>query len=238
MLWLCRFIMQASVKALSQEGTWRYQEALKSARRKNLLWVLVCLHARENQGVSGLTGYNILIRNETEVCPHNIGYLPIIDAPTTSMTIMNEMLVRSLKIKQVLELKRTVLVFDQALYAKGTEIVWKHPDHFSDIVLRMDVFHTVCTLLSVIGKRFQDAGLRHISVESGEIAEGSVTGVLEGRKYNRAVRFHKLMYEALQRLIWKGFKIWAEGTVYQKCLFQIETIVQQPVPEGTTESLG
>ena len=38
------------------------------------------------------------------------------------------------------------------------------------------------------------------------IAEGSVSGVLDGRRYNHAVRFHKLMYEALQRLAWKGFQ--------------------------------
>ena len=63
----------------------------------------------------------------------------------------------------------------------------------------MGVFHTECTLLSIIWKRFQDAGLRDVFIESGVIAEGSVTAVLEGRRYNRAVRFHKLMYEALHK---------------------------------------
>lgn len=67
--------------------------------------------------------------------------------------------------------------------------------------------------------RFQDAGLRDICIESGVIAEGSVTGVLEERKYNRAVRFHKLMYEALQRLIWKGFHAWVEETFPAKKQF-------------------
>ena len=80
----------------------------------------------------------------------------------------------------------------------------------------MGVFHTVCALLSIIGKRFQDAGLRDIGIESGVIADGSATGVLKGRKYNRAVRFHKLMYEALQRLIWKGFQTWIEEKVPAK----------------------
>ena len=55
------------------------------------------------------------------------------------------------------------------------------------------MFHTICTFLSVIGKRFQDAGLRDVIIESGVISEGSVFGV---RTYNRAIRFHKLMYEA------------------------------------------
>lgn len=107
----------------------------------------------------------------------------------------------------------------------------------------MGVFHTVCTLLSVNGKKFKDAGLRDICIESGVIAEGSVTGVLEGRKYNRAVRFHKLMYEALQRLIWKGFQAWVEEkfpakTACPRFLCRTETFVRQPVPKGTTEGLG
>ena len=181
------------------------QEVLENAQRKNLLWVLVGLHAQMNQKVSGWTGYNILVRNKIEARPDNIGYLPTIDAPATSMSTVHKILVRSQKIREALELKSKVLVFDQALYAYATEIAWKHPDKFSDIVIRMGVFHTECTLLSIIRKRFQDAGLRDVFIESGVIAEGSVTGVLEGCRYSRAVRFHKLMYEALQKLIWKGF---------------------------------
>ena len=68
----------------------------------------------------------------------------------------------------------------------------------------MGVFHTICTMLAVIGKRFGDAGLRDLSVESGVIADGSIAGVLDGKKYNRAIRLHKLVYEALLRLAWSG----------------------------------
>ena len=57
------------------------------------------------------------------------------------------------------------------------------------------MFHTIRTFLSVIGKRFQDGGLRDVMIKSGVISEGSVFGV---RTYNRAIRFHKLMYEALK----------------------------------------
>ena len=57
----------------------------------------------------------------------------------------------------------------------------------------MGVFHTIGTLLGIIGKRFQDAGLRVICIESGVIAEGSVSGVSEGKRYNRVVQFHKLL---------------------------------------------
>jgi len=183
---------------------------MECAWRKNLLWVLVRIHASQKQSVPGWTGFNILVRNNQEVAKDNVGYLPTINAPATNMSAVYQVLINSLQIKETLSLQSTVVVFDQALYAKATEIKWKHRTQFNDLVLRMGVFHTICTFLSVIGKRFQEAGLRDVIVESGVIAEGSVVGVLEGRTYNCAVRFHKLMYEALNRLAWMGFNSWIE----------------------------
>ena len=72
----------------------------------------------------------------------------------------------------------------------------------------MGAFHTICTLLRIIGKRFQDAGLRELCIESQVTAEGLLTGVLEGRIYNHAMRLHKLVYEALMRKAWSGFRMW------------------------------
>ena len=64
--------------------------------------------------------------------------------------------------------------------------------------------------MAVIGKRDGDAGLKDLAVESGVIAEGPITGVLDGKKYNRAVRLHKLVYEALLWTAWQGFYPWLE----------------------------
>ena len=183
-------------------------EIQRNASKKNLLWILVRLHAAEKQKVCGWTGFNILVRDETDVNKDNIGYLPTIDAPATNMSTVFEVLNQSPKIKDTLKLQAIVVVFDQALYAKATEIKWKHSEKFESIVLRMGAFHTICTFLGIIGKRFQDAGLKDICIESGVVTEGSVSGVLEGRRYNRAVRFHKLMYEALMRAAWSGFETW------------------------------
>ena len=60
-------------------------------------------------------------------------------------------------------------------------------------------------------KRFQDDGLRDTCIESGMIAEGSVYGVLEGSMYSRAVRVHKIIFEALVCLTWKGLITWLEA---------------------------
>ena len=37
-------------------------------------------------------------------------------------------------------------------------------------------------------------------IESEIIAPGSVKGVLTGKHYNRSIRVHKIIYEALERL--------------------------------------
>ena len=106
---------------------------------------------------------------------------------------------------------RLLLHMDQALYAKSTEIAWKLTSKYANIILRMGTFHTIMTLFAIIGKRFQDAGLRDACIESGIIAEGSVYGVLAGRMYKRAVRVHKIIYEAVLRLALRGFITWLEA---------------------------
>ena len=80
---------------------------------------------------------------------------------------------------------------DQALFAKAAEIAWKQKELFPNILLRMGTFHTICNALSILGKRFRDAGLKDICIEAGIVAEGSINGVLDGKHYNRAVRVHK-----------------------------------------------
>ena len=69
---------------------------------------------------------------------------------------------------------------DQALYSKACDDAWKHKDPYAEVLLGLGTFHTIFNLLSIIAKRFQDAGSRDICTESRIIAEGSVSGVLEG----------------------------------------------------------
>ena len=42
-------------------------------------------------------------------------------------------------------------------------------------------------------------------IESGLVSEGSITGVLSGKHYNRSIASHKIIYEALQRLRFEAF---------------------------------
>ena len=123
-----------------------------------------------------------MTRDKIAVNQDKVGYLPTINAPAAAMSTVNEVLTQALKFKESLGLKEVVCVFDQALHVKAADITWKHPDKFQPIVLRMGVFHTICNFLGIIGKRFLDAGLCDLAVETEFIAEGSVDRVLDGQQ--------------------------------------------------------
>jgi hypothetical protein len=186
------------------------EDALNSSRQCNLLWILVRLHDSAQQKISSWTGFNIQTRDVFTACTDRVGYLPTINAPATEISTAHEILCRALSIQESLSLDKIAVVADQALYAKLTEVAWKLKLKFDSIILMMGNFHVICNLLSIIGKLFRDAGLRDLAVESGVIAEGSADKVLDGKQYNRGVRLHKLVYEALMRLAWTGFLEWLE----------------------------
>ena len=72
------------------------------------------------------------MRNKVKVRQDSahVRYLPTINASATNMSTAHEVLVHSVKIKDMLQLKSIMVVLDQALYAKAAEIVWKYPDMF------------------------------------------------------------------------------------------------------------
>ena len=127
----------------------------------------------------------------------SVSYMDCIDAPATDITTIYEVLMRALKIKESLILSGIVCVFDQSIFAKAAEIKWKHPDKFKSCILMLGTFHMIMMFLSVISKRFKDAGLRDVLVQSGIIAAGSVEQAISGKMQTSGIRCYKLMYEAL-----------------------------------------
>ena len=106
------------------------RDKLQLAKKKNLVWLLARMSMSEVQNICSWTGFNILSRDEVTVVKDTVGYLPTINAPATQMSTVNEVLNQSINIMQSLELNKIVCVFDQALFAKAAEIIWKHPEKF------------------------------------------------------------------------------------------------------------
>lgn len=129
-----------------------------------------------------------------------IHYLPIIEASPTEYATVKHVLDSAMATADNLRCDTVVVVFDQAIYAKAQQIRWDDSVLQDKLVIRLGEFHTLMTYLAAIGKRFASSGLEDILVESGVIANGSLKGVLNGHMYNRSIRAHKLLFEALARL--------------------------------------
>ena len=139
---------------------------------KNMIWMLARRVDPVSQVIPSWTGFNTNTRNDISVCHDVVGYLPTINAPATEMATVGplyETLNQSNLMMAQLHLEQIVGVMDQALYAKATEIAWKHTSKYANIILRVGTFHTITTLLAIIGKRFQDVGLRETCIESGRV---------------------------------------------------------------------
>ena len=189
-------------------------EHLKNASAQSLtqnhVWVFARLSDVRDQKLNSWTGFNVKIRDVIDVYHQIIlvtyQLLMLQQQQCQQFKNLNE----SMVIKESLHLESIGVVLDQALYSKATEITWKHQERYNNVILMMGNFHIICNLLSTIVKLFGDAGMRDLALESGVIAAGSVDKVFEGKHYNRAVRFHKLMYEALIRVAYKGFVDWLD----------------------------
>ena len=184
-----------------------YADEVKELALRFLVWLEVRkLETHPLLLVPGWTGFNIKVRDRVVVVESTIGYLDTIDSPATDLKTAYEVLSRGCEIKDRLKLNAVVCVFDQAFYAKAMEVYWKHKDLFAGLVIMMGGFHLLLMLLGVIGDRFGDAGLRELAVQSDVVAEGSVDKAMKGKQYNRAVRLHKCVYEALMRLLLREFE--------------------------------
>lgn len=183
-----------------------YKAKLIPALKTDLAFIVCKFDHSELSRIPGWTGFNIALQRNLPLQKSAIHYLPVIEASPTEMATVNTIIKYSIDMADNLGLKHIVLVFDQAIYAKAQEIRWQSEDiMMHHIIVHMGEFHTCMSFIGMIGKRFGDAGLQDILIESEVVATGSINGVLNGHHYNRSVRAHKLMYEALQHLRFRTF---------------------------------
>ena len=178
-----------------------YIDKANGIRELYLIWIEIRkLKTHPALLIPGWTGFNITMRKNIVVVESTIGYLDTLDSPATDLKTAYEVLCRGCEIKDRLELEAVVCVFDQSFYAKAAEVYWKNKELFKDLLIMLGGFHLLMTLLGIIGTRFGEA------VQSEVVAEGSIDKVLTGKNYNRAVRLHKIIYEAVMRLLVDTFE--------------------------------
>ena len=161
--------------------------------------------SNRTQTVPAWTAFNALALKDHVPGRSKVGYCPVVNSSPTDVSTVYAILRKCMDRCSSVGLGFTVVVMDQAIYAKAVDIIAQRPLEFESLIPRMGAFHISCVFLAIIGKRFRDAGLYDILVESGVAGSAVASAALDGKQYNRAVRFHKLVAEGLERLRWQEF---------------------------------
>ena len=142
-------------------GSMAESNEVVKAHQLDLLYCMVkYFGAGDEEAWPGWTGFNTLLRNNHIPPVSRVGYLPLVDASPTEYSTLREVLEYAIRIMDQLQLQQTVIVFDEAVYAKVQHIRWKEPIYHDRLVVRLGEFHACMSFLSAIGKIFGDGGLK------------------------------------------------------------------------------
>lgn len=95
----------------------------------------------------------------------------------------------------------TVITVDQALYCKMMELKRLTPAYKERLIPRLGGLHISMNFLKVIGQHTRGSGLVEAWVESGLLGKNTTEQVLQGKAYSKAMRAHKISFQAMWRLI-------------------------------------
>ena len=108
-----------------------------------------------------------------------------------------------------LQQSTAVITFDLALYSKAKEIHWRYPEEFQNLVIRGGGGVSHCTqLFGLDRKDVSGEWLRGCVYRVWPLRIELYYGSIAGKSYNRGIRGHKLIMEALLRLKWDAFCSW------------------------------
>jgi len=112
-------------------------------------------------------------------------------------SVINDIMNKLTKIIAVKHMPFAFLVGDLPVYVLVTLLKAENSVKYHNIVPFLGPFHTQCSMMSAIYKRYKGSELEDVLVAAGVIADGSVDNALKGKHFKRGLRCLKLMYEAL-----------------------------------------
>ena len=159
----------------------------------------------ETQKVPSWAGWLSQTSAEKECNISTVEYMAPLSESINENSTVQYILEQALAASREVGQEYAIVTFDLAVAKKAYALVWQYSDQFNKVIVRMGVFHTICSLFGTLGKMMKGSGLAEIIIESGICASGSLDRVMNGKHFNRALRVHKLMFEALERLLLTRF---------------------------------
>lgn len=182
-------------------------QAISEAMAIDISWLLARQSHSEDQHVPGWTAFNQRV-SDVNPAKTTVGPMPIINEPAHEFDTIWTVIQNCQRMTAALEQTYTVLTFDEQLYCKAKMLQWAKPDECKNLVVMLGGFHIQMNFTKIIGQYMADSGLKDILVESGVYGENTAESILNGKQWNRTIRAHKLVFEALWRILWQKILHW------------------------------
>lgn len=186
-------VLLGPVEKTWYDQTCRINQSVKKAEATDLAFNIM---RQKNTIKSSWTVFNESL-SESDPAITTVGYMPIIQAPAHEFDTLKTVVERCMDVSFHLGQEYTVISVDQALYGKLMELKWSNCDYHRKLILRLGGLHISMNFLKAIGTHMNGSGLKEVWVEASIMGPNTVEAVLAGKKYNKAMRAHKLTLQAL-----------------------------------------
>ena len=174
--------------------------------KENFLWMFCRCKLNSNEAIfpgwKGWVSPTSKLNQETRTI---LEYLPPINESINNMATVKETIEMAIAGSNEAGQEWTFITFDMAAAKKAYDIVWKQPDLYGKVIIHLGGFHTMLSYLAALGNFVRGSGFKEITIEAGLCASGSLEQVMKGKHYNRCMRVHTTMTEALERMLFTAF---------------------------------
>ena len=212
----------------------------EEVKSTGLLWISCrAVKASPSPTVPGWAGWISLTSADSEESTRlsTIEYMAPIFAPITDSSTVQHILRISQEASKQVSQTYTIVTFDLAVAKKAYAIVWQNQHEFRNVIVRMGAFHLTSAYMNALGKSLKGSGFEEILIESGVCASGSIDQVMNGKHFNRAIRVHKVVLEALERLLLEAFEMSEADFLDDETRAVLLCLAKDPTEEKLAESL-
>ena len=141
-----------------------------------------------------------------------VTYMDPISQPPSRNDAVRETMVRSLTVAEETNQEYAVVTYDLPIAQKAYCIQALQTPTFDNLLILLGNFHLELAYFGAIGTFLADSGVEYLLTEGDVLAEGSVSGFMKGKFYNRCTRIHQLLACVLERALVTKYLESAEST--------------------------
>ena len=128
-----------------------------------------------------------------------IAYMDPLSQPPTRNDVVQEMMVRLLKVADEMKQKYAIVTYDLAVAQKAYAIQSLKAPAFDRLIILLGNFHLEMAFFGALGTYLADSGIENLLTEVSVLAEGSLAGFLKGKFYIRCTRIHQILAAVMER---------------------------------------